>query len=1100
MLTITSKKARAGLILCVLGICTLLWITLTGETRPGAGQAAEKPVRKEPAKGKRPYGIPQRIPWATSRITGAPEPPHPYLIERAFPKRLFKNPLLITNAPGTDRLFVGEHAGKIYSFKNDPSAAKADPFLDLTTELHNWDKKRVKGVGAVYALTFHPKFAKNRYCYICYVLDSKGGEQLPEGSRVSRFRVSDTEPPRCDPKSEQIIITWLAGGHNGCDLKFGPDGYLYIATGDGSSPNPPDALDTGQDISDLLSSILRIDVDHRDKGKAYAIPADNPFLKTPKARPEVWAYGFRNPWRMSFDRRTGDLWVGDVGWELWEMVYHVRRGGNYGWSVMEGRQPVRPESKRGPTPILPPALDFPHSEAASITGGFVYRGKRLKELVGTYICGDWVTRKVWGTRFEPTGKGGKTKQGKGSNGSQAEGDKIVWHKELAQGVQRIVGFTEDNKGELYFLDYDEKGAIYQLTPNPEAKKRRAPFPRTLSATGLFGRVKDHALAPGVVPFSVNVQQWADHATAERFVGLPGRRGVKMYDRAIAIPGGFYSGQVFFPKDGVLARTVSLEMERGNPRSRRHLETQILHYDGTLWRGYTYAWNEAQTDATLVGPAGMDRTLTVIDKKAPGGKRQQHLRFHSRAECLQCHNPWAGPPLAFTPAQLDKDHRYGTTTDNQLRALHHAGLLEFFHKDDESEKTTAIAELPTARLTDPYYSRAEINARARSYLHVNCSHCHQFGAGGSVDLSLRADAALDETKTLEVRPVQGTFEIPNAHILSPGDPYRSTLYYRMAKLGRGRMPHIGSEIIDDRGLRLIHDWIRQLPIRKETRTLVNRLRALDEPAVLAGELAGQAKRLQWLAQTIAREHNRENVNPADRQEAAKREKSDAPKRAKNRATERRETIHKLLSSTPGALILAKAMAEGRVPASIRPQVLAAATAQTNSQVRDLFERFLPDDQRIKRLGTSFKPQDLLALKGNAAQGRTLFFKSTALQCVNCHRVATQGCTLGPDLSQIGKKYTKAQILAKLLEPSKSIDPKYTLYLVETTDGKFHTGLLAAKSGKEVVLKMAGDKEVRVPVAQVASLAPQRQSLMPEQMLRDLTAEQAADLLAFLAGLK
>src|SRR5262249_43819786 len=121
-------------------------------------------------------------------------------------------------------------------------------------------------------------------------------------------------------------------------------------------------------------------------------------------------------------------------------------------------------------------------------------------------------------------------------------------------------------------------------------------------------------------------------------------------------------------------------------------------------------------------------------------------------------------------------------------------------------------------------------------------------------------------------------------------------------------------------------------------------------------------------------------------------------------------------------------------------------------------------------------------------------------VNCHRVATQGCTLGPDLSQIGKKYTKAQILAKLLEPSKSIDPKYTLYLVETTDGKFHTGLLAAKTGKEVVLKMAGDKEGRVPAAQVASLAPQRQSLMPEQMLRDLTAEQAADLLAFLAGLK
>ena len=196
------------------------------------------------------------------------------------------------------------------------------------------------------------------------------------------FPRHDTDPPRCDPKSEKVLITWLAGGHNGGDLHFGNDGYLYISTGDGASPNPPDRSNTGQDISDLLSSILRIDVDHEDKDRPYAIPADNPFIKTPKARPEVWAYGFRNPWRMSFDRPTGDLWVGDVGWELWEMIYRVKRGGNYGWSVMEGPQAVRPESKRGPTPILPPNLAFPHTEAASITGGYVYRGNKLKELQG----------------------------------------------------------------------------------------------------------------------------------------------------------------------------------------------------------------------------------------------------------------------------------------------------------------------------------------------------------------------------------------------------------------------------------------------------------------------------------------------------------------------------------------------------------------------------------------------------------------------------------------------------------------------------------------------------------------------------------------------
>src|SRR5207248_1932190 len=301
--------------------------------------------------------------WTTSRLTGSPEPPHPYTIKRAFPKLTFKNPLLLTMAPGGNRFFVGEQAGKIYSFPNDQACAKADLFLDVARELETWDKAKVKGLDALYGLVFHPQFAKNRYCYVCYALNGKiQGEQLQDGSRVSRFRVTETDPPRCDPKSEKVIITWLAGGHNGGDLHFGNDGFLYISTGDAASPNPPDELDTGQDISDLLSSILRIDVDHEDRGKPYAIPADNPFIGIPRARTEVWAYGFRNPWRMGFDRPTGDLWVGDVGWELWEMIYRVKRGGNYGWSVMEGPQPVRPESKRGPTPILPPAIAFPHTE------------------------------------------------------------------------------------------------------------------------------------------------------------------------------------------------------------------------------------------------------------------------------------------------------------------------------------------------------------------------------------------------------------------------------------------------------------------------------------------------------------------------------------------------------------------------------------------------------------------------------------------------------------------------------------------------------------------------------------------------------------------
>jgi putative heme-binding domain-containing protein len=976
---------------------------------------------------ERPFGIKARTPWTTSRLTGSPEPPPPYRVERAFPALMFNNPLLITGAPGSNRLFVGENLGKIFSFPNDPQVKKVDLFLDLRKELHSWDTGKVKGIEAVYGLAFHPQFAKNRYCYICYVLNGKEDKPLPDGTRVSRFCVTDTDPPRVDPKSEKVLLTWLGGGHNGGCLKFGPDGFLYVSTGDATAPNPPDVLDTGQDLSDLLSSILRIDVDKEEGGKPYAVPSDNPFVKTPKARPEIWAYGFRNPWKMSFDRKSGDLWVGDVGWELWEMVYRVQKGGNYGWSVMEGRQPVRPNSRRGPTPILPPTVDFPHTEAASITGGFVYRGKQLKDLEGCYVCGDWVTGRLWGTRLE--------------------GERVIQHREIARSPLHVVAFGEDAEGELYFLHYDPKGTIHRLAPNPAAQARQTAFPRKLSETGLFASVKEQRPTPGVVPFSIQAEQWADHATAERFLALPGTSSVRLYDRAVPIPGGFFSGRIFFPKDGVLARTISLELERGNPKSRRRLETQVLHYDGSEWNGYSYRWNDEQTDAELVPASGADQTFAIKDAHAPGGRRKQTWHFAGRGECLQCHNPWAGYVLAFTPAQLDRDHDYSGVVDNQLRSLQHVGLLS----PAKAPGNPGGKPPPPVRLVNPYNESASLEDRARSYLHVNCSHCHQLGAGGTADIDFRREMKLEQTKALDVRPVQGTFDIADARIVAPSDPYRSVLYYRMAKLGRGRMPHIGSEIVDERGLRLIHDWIRSVATRSVgTRSVKDDRAALDTLCSQEGAA-------------------------------------------------RKEAVRRLLSSPRLALLLVRAFDEGRVPVSVRSEVLDAATA-ADPAVRDLFERFLPDEQRVKRLGNLIRPEQILSLRGDTARGRELFFKASASQCVNCHRVNGNGSDLGPDLSQIGKKYTRAQILESILEPSKTIDSQYATYVVETDNGQLHTGLLVAKTANEVVLRDATGKEIRIRSKHVASMTQQKTSLMPEQLLRDLTAEQAADLIDFLYSLK
>ena len=331
--------------------------------------AAEPPQSKE-------SDPPARTPWTTSRVIGSPDPPPPFKVVRAFPNVKFTHPLLITRPPGSDRLFVGEQAGKLYSFVDKPDA-KPDLFFDLRKEIKTIPlHPGAKDIEAVYGLVFHPDFEKNRQCFVCYTMRSKKSNEpnLPDGSRVSRFTVTKTDPPRIDPTSEEIVITFLQGGHNGGDLHFGPDGMLYISTGDAGNPNPPDPFDTGQDISDLLSSILRIDVDHKDEGKNYAVPKDNPFVTTKGARPEVWAYGLRNPWRMGFDRQSGELFVGDVGWELWESIHRVEKGGNYGWSAMEGPQPIKP-GKVGPTPIHAALIELPHTIACSVTGGRVYRGK-----------------------------------------------------------------------------------------------------------------------------------------------------------------------------------------------------------------------------------------------------------------------------------------------------------------------------------------------------------------------------------------------------------------------------------------------------------------------------------------------------------------------------------------------------------------------------------------------------------------------------------------------------------------------------------------------------------------------------------------------------
>ena len=735
------------------------------------GLFAAPPAAKE--KVRKPYGIEKRELWTTSRVHGTPDPPNPYGTAVAFPNLQFDEPLTMTVVPGTNRLAVAERGGRIYTFENDLATSRKDLLLDTGRP--------------TFGLVFHPQFAENGYLYVFMHLLDDPSDFSPDGSRVSRYQADTRRPLQADPSSEEVLFVWRAGGHNGGCLQFGPDGYLYAALGDASGI--ADELNTGQDISDLPASILRIDVDHPSGDLPYGIPEDNPFVDVPGARGEIWAYGLRQVWKFSFDPATGILWAGEVGQDLWEEIIPIQKGGNYGWSVKEGNHPFRPDREEGPTPILPPLVEHSHTEARSITGGYVYHGSRLEELKGAYIYGDYDTGKLWSLRYD--------------------GEQLTEQRELADALLRPVAFGQDPAGEVYILDHIG-GRIHHLVPAPPPSADALEFPRKLSETGLFSSTKDLTPAPGLIPYSVNSPLWSDGAVKQRYIALPGESKIE-YNRVVypqPSPGAPRGWR--FPDGTVLVKTFLMEMEAGNPQSLRRLETRLLHHKRTpgsdevgaqVWRGYVYVWNDEQTDAHLLEAGGADLELTIKDPSAPGGSRDQTWRFPSRGECIGCHTTPAKYVLGVNTLQMNKDHDYGGVIANQLSTLEHLGVF--------SEPLPWPPEhLP--RLYDHRDESVPLDLRARSYLQSNCAHCHIKWGGGNADFQVLFTLPPEEFGLIDVPPAHGKFDIPDARLLAPGDPERSLIHFRMGKLGLGRMPHIASNVVDKEAVKLIYDWIEQLP--------------------------------------------------------------------------------------------------------------------------------------------------------------------------------------------------------------------------------------------------------------------------------------------------
>ena len=703
----------------------------------------------------------RRPSWTDSRVVGSPDPPLPFKTAKAFPRLTVTSPLSLSPEPGTKRLFLLEHLrywsgpGRLMAIADDPNVAESKNLLDID--------------GLAVSLDFHPDYEHNGYVYIGL---NGPVEATSKTTQVVRYTVDPKSPDRIDPASKKLIIEWASNGHDGGGVAFGNDGYLYVSTGDGSSGS--DANRTGQRIDDLPASVLRIDVDHPEGGKNYAVPKDNPFVDRPGVRPELWCYGLRNPWRLSYDRPSGQLWVGNNGQDLWEQVYLIRKGANYGWPIVEGGHPFLHQLQTGPDPISPPAADHPHSEARSLTGGRVYRGTRFPELVGAYIYGDWSTGRVWGIKHD--------------------GTQVTWHRLLVDTSFSITGFGTDHAGEMYVID--EISGFYRLDRTTEADKPTQPFPTRLSQTGLFATIAPLKLNAAALPYQVTAPQWADWAKLDHAAAFPGQDRIEQHPQKNA------GGDWTFPNGSVLVQTLTLDVRdpaTGKPSPKR-VETRLSTRQQDQWVGYSYRWNDDGTDAELVGDSGDSEEYEVPDPLAEGGRRQQIWRFPSRAECLACHSRAAGFVLGFTPHQLDRDVDLGGKPVDQLREFERIGLF----KDPLPERTA-----DRARLVDPYDPKAPLEARVRSYLDVNCSTCHVNEGGGNALMQLDLSTPTRKMRLIDETPVHSGLGLPDPKLVASGHPERSVLIQRISRRGGDQMPPLVSTEVDRQAVQFITDWVRGL---------------------------------------------------------------------------------------------------------------------------------------------------------------------------------------------------------------------------------------------------------------------------------------------------
>jgi len=744
---------------------------------------------------------------ANPRINIPAAPPTTALaLVDALPGLSFSSPVCMRTPPGeTQRLFVCEKGGLLKVVPDvTASAPTASTFLNLPALLTSRGESIVTGSECgLLGVAFHPNYATNRQFYVFYSV--KVGSISYQ--RVSRFTTQAGNPNAADTTSELNLINQVdeAQNHNGGDMHFGPDGYLYISVGDEGDAN--DTRNNSQTIiKDFFSGILRIDVDRKagnveptahaaiplDSGVArFSIPKDNPFVlpanggtwdgkyngititstDLPKVRREFFCTGLRNPWRFSIDPATGQIWCGDVGQGAREEVDIIQKGANYGWAFREATI-NGPKSGSAPANFdtlyhTPPIYNYDRNTANfngfSITGGIVYRGTRIGSLTGKYIFGDYGSGNIWSL------------QQNGTNPPTVE--------RLA-GQSGIVAFAPDPSNQDVLIADINNNRILRLVSNTTVGN----FPTTLSATGLFADLSDLSPSPGLLPYSVNLPFWSDHAEKRRWFIVPD--GSSSFGWQKDTPWNL-------PADTIWVKHFDMLMNRnaGNATPvRKRIETRVFVKNSTGAYGVTYRWNDAETEATLVADGGEDFTLNVTDNGAPAPQR---WHIPSRSECMSCHSPSAGHALSFNTRQLNLTSNILGYNGNQIDTLRQNG---FFTGTPPASSNLLPRHV---RADETAYS---LEARARSYLAVNCSYCHT--AGGTAPAAWDGSAALTLAQTGLINgSVTNNGGDPLNKLVVPGSSAHSVVLQRMAATnGFTRMPPIATNVIDQGNISLVTDWI------------------------------------------------------------------------------------------------------------------------------------------------------------------------------------------------------------------------------------------------------------------------------------------------------